>query len=285
MDESWHHHPEKFAEGIDSNRLIENLIDLILATNEGKRGFPISICDYSDPFLKVHREHTLAIIDALIARGANNMVYITTKVHPGKKFLVELAQRFKEQNALRLTVFVSLPPIKREYEPVSIKQRVQLIKDLKALNLPVCWYLRPLVEDWYDEMLLEELCSELIPVLPDHIILSGLVMSKEIEHSLERAGLKAPSWKLENSGQKQPLSEEFETTVRSVIESMANKLGVNLGPIMGHRLCGTNGNHAYGCLVCGKNDRYCQLFQTHYFGSNKYADLNQQIKIKQVVDD
>ena len=47
---------------------------------------------------------------------------------------------------------------------------------------------------------------------------------------------------------------------------------------MGHRLCGTNGSHAYGCLMCGKKDRYCQLFQLHHYGETIEAADNQKLK-------
>lgn len=52
-----------------------------------------------------------------------------------------------------------------------------------------------------------------------------------------------------------------------------------MGPVMGHRLCGTNGNHAYGCLLCGKQARYCQLFQLHHYGATVAAADNQLLKI------
>jgi hypothetical protein len=82
QDAGWHKHPEKFSAVVPEADLLGQLLDRILATPEGQAGFPISLCDYSDPFVAVHRDRVLQILQALIDRGAHNMVYITTKVHP-----------------------------------------------------------------------------------------------------------------------------------------------------------------------------------------------------------
>ncbi|HEU4328302.1 MAG TPA: hypothetical protein VFS21_34510 [Roseiflexaceae bacterium] len=266
QDSSWHHHPERFAGQSTPSDLLSALLDAIFATPEGRRGVPISLCDYSDPFIPAHRERVLGILDALIDRGAANMVYITTKVHPGRRFLERLSATLSRPHALRPTVFVSLPPLLSGYEQVSIGGRVRLIKELVALGIPCCWYLRPLAEPWYDEELMWRLARELVPHVRHHIVLSGVVMSEEIADLLERAGLIVPEWDRAQPGRKVYLRPAFEQRLRSILGAVAEEQGVALGPVMGHRLCGTNGNHAYGCLSCGKQHRYCQLFQVHHYG-------------------
>jgi DNA repair photolyase len=251
-------------------------VNRIFATPEGQAGFPISLCDYSDPFISVHRDRVLQILQALIDRGMNNMVYITTKMHPGKVFLDRLQALLAQTHQLRVTIFVSLPPLQSGYEVVSVSGRVQLLKDLVERDLPCCWYLRPLVEEWFDLGLMAELARELVPVMKDHIILSGIVMSDEVEAILRAKGLVVPEWSV--AGVKQPLDMAFEQRVRGILAEVAEAAGVSLGPVMGHRLCGTNGNHAYGCLICGKQDRYCQLFQLHHYGETIEAQENQGLK-------
>jgi DNA repair photolyase len=279
QDSNWHHHPEHFNKAIAPSDLLEQLLDLIFATPEGQRGFPISLCDYSDPFIGAHRERVLAILDALIDRKATNMVYITTKVHPGVAYLERLKAILDRPHSLRVTVFVSLPPLKKGYEQASIEGRVQLLKDLVKLGIPCCWYLRPLVEEWFDEELMWKLSRDLLGHVAHHVILSGLVMSQEIEESLLNLGLVVPGWDRQQAGSKQLLSFEFEAKLRSILKTVATELNIELGPVMGHRLCGTNGNHAYGCLLCGKQDRYCQLFQLHHYGETIEAEDNQLLKI------
>jgi hypothetical protein len=133
-----------------------------------------------------------------------------------------------------------------------------------------------LVEEWFDGGLMAELARELVPVVKDHIILSGIVMSGEVEAILLARGLVVPDWAV--AGVKLPLDRLFEQRVRGILSAAAEAAGVSLGPVMGHRLCGTNGNHAYGCLVCGKQDRYCQLFQLHHYGETIEAGENQRLK-------
>lgn len=278
QDASWHHSPERFT---TAPPLIETLLDIILETPEGKRGFPISLCDYSDPFLPIHLPKVLAILRALMARGARNMVYITTKLHPGPKFLSALQALLREPHGLRVTIFVSLAPLKKGYEDVSIQRRVQLLQDLVALGLPCCWYLRPLVKEWFDEDLLVTLAKQLVGVVKDHIILSGVVMSEEIAVALHEKNLFVPSWDPTHPGRKLPLEPDFERSIRRILSDVARTSSVDLGPIMSHRLCGTNGNHAYGCLICGKQDRYCQLFQIHRYGKTLEGLQNQSLKVIQ----
>ncbi|MBD2777002.1 hypothetical protein [Iningainema tapete] len=279
QDSEWHHYPEKFKSANTPTDLLEILLDYIFATKEGQSGFPISLCDYSDPFIKAHKERVLSILDALIERKATNMVYITTKVHPGKSFLERLKATLEREHSLRPTVFVSLAPLKAGYEQASIQGRVQLLKDLVELNIPCCWYLRPLVEEWFDEALMWELTRTLLPHVSHHVILSGLVMSFEIEAILLKQELIVPTWNPSQPGVKQPLSFEFESRVRSILNTVAAEQNISLGPVMGHRLCGTNGNHAYGCLLCGKQNRYCQLFQLHHYGETIAAEDNQRLKV------
>jgi hypothetical protein len=75
-------------------------------------------------------------------RNANNIVHITTKVHPGESFLETPQTILKRPSRLRVNVFVSLPPLQPGYEVVSIASRVQLLK-MALLDLP--W--RPLGAD------------------------------------------------------------------------------------------------------------------------------------------
>lgn len=267
QDQSWHHHPEEFSGVETPGHLLDRLLDTILATPEGQRGFPISLCDYSDPFIPAQRERVLAILNALIDRGAANLVYITTKVHPGGRFLARLRDTLARPNALRPTVFVSLPPLRPGYEQVSVRARVRLIQDLVRLGLPCCWYLRPLTEQWYDEELLWQLARELLPQVGQHVVLSGVVMSEEIEAQIQQRGLAVPDWDRGAPGRKIYLSPAFEQHLRGVLQSVAQEQGLVFGPVMGHRLCGTNGNYAYGCLSCAKQERYCQLFQLQHYGA------------------
>ena len=103
-------------------------------------------------------------------------------------------------------------------------------------------------------------------------------MSEEIEQVLAEQGLIVPKWDRAQPGRKQPLPPAFEMRLRRILSAVAKELGVNMGPIMGHRLCGTNGNHAYGCLICAKQDRYCQLFQLHQYGETIATADNQKLK-------
>ncbi|MGD1872109.1 MAG: hypothetical protein ACFB02_03560 [Mastigocoleus sp.] len=280
QDSDWHHHPEHYTKTVTPPDLLEQLLEKIFATPEGQSGFPISLCDYSDPFIGAHRERVLQILDALIDRNAANMVYITTKVHPGESYLQRLKTTLEKQHSLRPTIFVSLPPLKPGYEKASIEGRVKLIKNLLELDIPCCWYLRPLVEEWFDEELMWSLTRELVSQVGDHIILSGLIMSPEIEASLLQQGLVVPHWNLQQAGSKQLLPFEFEEKLRSILKAVAKEQNIELGPVMGHRLCGTNGNHAYGCMLCGKQERYCQLFQLHHYGKTIAASDNQDLKMQ-----
>ncbi|AVH63124.1 hypothetical protein [Nostoc sp. 'Peltigera membranacea cyanobiont' N6] len=278
QDRDWHHYPQNFQDVLAPIDLLDILLDRIFATQEGQKGFPISLCDYSDPFIPAHRERVLSILDALIERKAANIVYITTKVHPGQSFLERLKTTLEQPHSLRVTVFVSLPPLKPGYEQASIQSRVQLLQDLVKLGIPCCWYLRPLVEQWFDEALMWQLARTLLPHISHHVILSGLVMSEEIEASLLKQELIVPEWDRTQPGRKEYLSLEFESKLRSILSTVASEQNTSLGPVMGHRLCGTNGNHAYGCLICAKQNRYCQLYQLHHYGETIAAEDNQRLK-------
>lgn len=278
QDHDWHHHPEQFANLSITEDLLPLLLDEIFANPQGQAGFPISLCDYSDPFIPAHRQRIIRILNALIDRNASNMVYITTKVHPGDAFLQQLQTTLSRPNALRVTVFVSLSPLKPGYEQVPVESRVRLLKDLNHLKIPCCWYLRPLVESWFDEALMWQLCRSLIADIPNHIILSGVVMSAEIEAVLSKQDLVVPAWNPEEAGRKQQLTPEFELRIRAILQQVAQEQGVTIGPVMSHRLCGTNGNHAYGCLICAKQNRYCQFFQQHHYGETIETADNQRLK-------
>jgi DNA repair photolyase len=269
QDAGWHQHPEKFEAINPEANLLPQLLNKILETPEGRAGFPISLCDYSDPFISAHRDRVLDILNALIDRNAKNLVYITTKMHPGTAFLNKLQTVLARSNRLKVTVFVSLPPLQPGYEVVSVSKRVQLIKDLVERDIPCCWYLRPLVEEWFDEELMTQLAVQLVPFVKDHIILSSIVMSNEVEKILLEKGLAVPDWS--KDGVKQDLSWAFEKRLKKLLKEAAAVTETELGPVMGHRLCGTNGNHAYGCQLCGKKDRYCQLFQNYHYGETIQA--------------
>jgi hypothetical protein len=103
-------------------------------------------------------------------------------------------------------------------------------------------------------------------------------MSEEIEASLLKQELIVPEWDRTQPGRKQYLSLEFESKLRSILSTVASEQNISLGPVMGHRLCGSNGNHAYGCLICAKQNRYCQLFQLHHYGETIAAEDNQRLK-------
>jgi hypothetical protein len=90
--------------------------------------------------------------------------------------------------------------------------------------------------------------------------------------------LVVPAWDRLQSGSKQTLSSAFEGRLRQILAEVATEIEQTLGPVMSHRLCGTNGNHAYGCLICGKQDRYCQLFQLHHYHETVASADNQQLK-------
>lgn len=265
QDGQWHNHPELFDDTTRDEHLISNCLDEVFNTAEGQAGFPISLYDYSDPFINVHKQNVIKTMKQIGERRFNNMIYITTKVHPGIAYLKSLKATFDAYPNLRPTIYVSLPPLKKGYEPVSIAKRVQLIKDCVALGLPCCWYLRPLNELWYDEALMWQLTRELLPYVHDHILFSGTIMSEAIEDNLLNKGLTAPKWQKQDANKKQLLSVEFETHLRKLLNTVSDELKVKLGPVMSHRLCGSNGNYKYGCLHCDKNDRYCQLFQLHHF--------------------
>ena len=86
-------------------------------------------------------------------------------------------------------------------------------------------------------------------------------MSQEIEDNLNLHHLPIPTWNKKEAGKKIILSEKFEQHIRSILDSLAEKTKTNIGPIMGHRLCGVYGHHHYSCQNCNKNDRFCQLFK------------------------
>ncbi len=90
QDSHWHHRPGAFTNQSIPRNLIADLLDIIYQTEEGQKGHPISLCDYSDPFIPVHKPRVLKILRQLIQRSAISMIYITTKVHPGLNFLQEL---------------------------------------------------------------------------------------------------------------------------------------------------------------------------------------------------
>lgn len=279
QDSEWHHHPDRFQNTIPDAQLIDQLLDAIQATQEGRQGQPISLCDYSDPFIPSQRERVLAILEHMIDRGMQNLVYITTKVFPGVQYLQRLRATLARPNSLRTTVFVSLPPLLPGYEPVSVEGRVRLLKELVRLGIPNCWYLRPLVEEWYDEARMWQLARELLPYVSHHVVLSSIVMSDEIAANLHERGLVVPAWTPADAGRKQPLAPAFERRVRAVLNTVADELQLELGPVMGHRLCGANGGHAYGCLLCAKQDRYCQLFQRTHYGNTIAAANPQQLTL------
>ena len=70
QDRQWHHHPEQYSDAETPPGLLSALLDRIFATAEGQKGFPISLCDYSDPFIPVHQPRVLSILEALIEREA-----------------------------------------------------------------------------------------------------------------------------------------------------------------------------------------------------------------------
>jgi hypothetical protein len=106
-------------------------------------------------------------------------------------------------------------------------------------------------------------------------------MSQEIEDSLRQRGLVVPKWDRSQAGRKQPLPFAFERRLRAILNTVAEELGQNLGPVMGHRLCGTNGNHAYGCLACAKQHRYCKVFQLHHYGET--IEMKDTLRLKELL--
>ncbi len=270
QDGQWHHHPEQFTDTEVPEDLVNQLLDQIFTAADGISGFPISFCDYSDPLLPVHQHRLLTTIRALIARDATNMLYITTKFHPGRAFLEALRATLDTPHHLRPTVFVSLAPLKPGYERVSVEKRIELIQDLVRLGIPCCWYLRPLTAEWFDEAQLWSLARQLLPFVAEHTILSGVTMSAAIETSLTEHHLLVPTWEQAHAGVKQEMVPELEQRVRTILREVARELGLTLGPVMAHRVCGVQGNNGYACV---RNRTPCHFFapevQEHGVGAAK----------------
>lgn len=272
QDSAWHSHPEHFADRNLPDTLINELLDHIFTTEQGQKGFPISLWDYSDPFLPIQRDQVLTTIQALNERQVDNMVYITTKIHPGRRFLKRLQAILAQAAPLRITVFVSLAPLRPGYEQAAVPARVRLLHDLVELGIPGCWYIRPLVEDWFDENLMRQLAHTLLPAVAHHIILSGVMMSEEIEAALTAQNLTIPTWDKAQPARKQPLPTRFEQHVRTLLRDVARELNIPLGPVLGHRICGAQGHYDYGCL----KQRYCELFAMHHNDATTKAEENRQ---------
>lgn len=272
-DDSWHHHPERFVEQPEALELIPILVDKILATEQGALGIPISICDFSDPFVPAHKFHSLAILRELGRRKAKNIVYLTTKAHPGTVYLKELKRVVDDFPTLHVIVYVSLSPLIKGIELVSIDSRKKLLRDLFQLGIQACWYLRPLHPDWFDEHVFDSLAEDLLPTVGPNILLSSLAISDEIETNLKSNNIPVPAWDRAQQGSKMPLSEQFEAEIRKRLGYWAKKLNLDIGPVMGHRICGANGYHAYPCLHCDKNDRYCKMFKGGSVGDIKITQL------------
>lgn len=276
QDGAWHHHPKRFANHDVPDNLINLLLDQVFTTPQGQMGFPISLWDYSDPFLPSQREQVLATLQSLSERRVDNMVYITTKIHPGMQFLERLHAILAQSSTLRVTVFVSLAPLRPGYEQASVDGRVRLLQDLVGLHIPACWYMRPLVEAWFDEDLMRQLMHRLLPAFSHHIILSGVMMSEEIEKVLAAHNLTVPVWDKTQPQRKQPLSPHFEQRVRTLLRDIADEMHVSLGPVLGHRICGAQGHYDYGCL----QKRYCELFDLYHNDETSKAAENQRHRIQ-----
>jgi hypothetical protein len=167
----------------------------------------------------------------------SNPVYLTTKVHPGNLYLRALQARVA-LSKVPIAIFVSLPPIRDAYESVPFGTRVALLRALGELGLPSYWYLRPLVEEWFDEGRLRKLAATLLPVVQDRVILSSVVMSPEIAGALEARGLDVPPWDPSKASHKIEISPDFVRKVRRILEEEAARTAVNLGPVRQHRYCG-----------------------------------------------
>ena len=73
-----------------------------------------------------------------------------------------------------------------------------------------------------------ELSRQLVPIVKDHIILSGIVMSAEVEDILLSRDLIVPRWS--DSGVKQHLNPAFEQRLKAILSDAAFVTDVSLGP-------------------------------------------------------
>jgi len=238
--------------------LIQTLVNYILDSKAGRKGFPIAVLDYSDPFLPIHQNRLLETIAALRHRNAVNIFYVTTKLHPGVNFLNKIKSSFLKSR-LKPVVLVSLSPLQPGLEKVSVSDRVRLIKDLVKLKIPSCWYIRPLVQEWFYHEMLTDLVHDIAPCIKNNIIISSLIMTKSIEENLIANDIDVPVWDDTMNGEKLLLPETFEKNVRSQIINIGKKVGINIDSILSHRICAANRYLNFACKVCQPQDRrFCQ---------------------------
>lgn len=210
---------------------IDQVLATLVAHEAAVRRLRLSVLDLCDPFDATVRPLLRALLEGLAALLPDQVVLLTSRLHPGAAVLDWL-----KALPLRVSVFVSLGDATGRVRPVTpVQRRLSLLEDCRARGLHAAMMLRPLVAEWCEPRTLGRLL-ELAERCCDELVVSGLNLTSEIEASLRARGWPVPAQAAGGGDLAPELRSLIARTVRSV-------------PVSEHRACAINRHRRLRCEV------------------------------------
>lgn len=221
------------ADGIgperSSSSSVEAVLDTLVQHEEIVRRLKLSLLDQSDPFDATIRPVLRALLEGLAARLPEQLVILTSRLHPGTDLLDWLRTL-----PLRVSIFVSLGDATGRIVPVTpVLPRLALLHNCRARGLHAVMLLKPLVAEWCDPSTLRNLL-EFANTGCDELVVSGLRLTPEIE-----ASLRARNWPVPSAPNAE-IDRELRATITEIVRSI---------PVSEHRSCAVNRRHGVPCGV------------------------------------
>lgn len=142
---------------------------------------PITVHNYSDPFLKQTRTTTLDVLEILDNAGLRNPVSVITKCEIKDPDVTRLTSL----KNIKLFVFVSLSGLSKNIEPAPDIWKLKTMERIAATSIPLVHYWRPLMRGYNtDTKTLLQVIS-LASKFTSISVTSGLKLSAPVQASLE----------------------------------------------------------------------------------------------------
>lgn len=166
----------------------EDVVSEVLTNPRINSKTPLTLYNFSDPFLPQNTEGLINILEELDERELKNPIGLITRTFVGDKILNRIS-RLRNVKPIVLVSYAGYENKNIELAPNS--KRRDLIIKLHERGIPVLQYMRPMVREWIEEGQIERTRDKLGKYL-DGVVMSGIRLTPEIILNIEGKGLVVP---------------------------------------------------------------------------------------------
>ena len=166
-------------------RVVSSALDAVNALTANRYFIPhvtpLTVNNYTDPFLKNSRLTTLEILESLDEMGYRNPISVITRC----EISASDVSRLKQLKSLRLFVFVSFSGLPKNIEPAPFRWKLRTLERVALAGISLIHYWRPLIRGYNTSQ--REL-SKVLDTVSQYTpisVMSGLKLSPPVRKKIE----------------------------------------------------------------------------------------------------